>query len=308
MAATLHIAGGRSSNGQWWGCGQPCATASESYHAWESIQYQQTIQPQLPIYTQIKSLYSLAEHIRTTIMSVSNALPADAAKAAKYASRQLSILSESSRNEALTTIHSALSQAKNEILAANSRDLQLAQQSAKQGQLSASLVSRLDLGKKGKWEDMLKGILDVRDLEDPGMLYRPKDFPFKYKLINVRSREGHTADPPRRRIGVGASNMSNWRPIDHLRGSSGGDCKHRSTGDQVRKCRYSKRYAVEIPFIKRPVYLTRSIRWEGVHRVIHRNFESHFVSPENDKGPERCHTIDYDQRCRERAPWAGAVH
>lgn len=109
-------------------------------------------------------------------MSLSNALPADAAKVAKYASRQLSILSESSRNEALTTIHSALSQAKNEILAANARDLQLAQQSAKEGQLSASLVSRLDLGKKGKWEDMLKGILDVRDLEDPGMLYRPKDF------------------------------------------------------------------------------------------------------------------------------------
>ena len=107
-------------------------------------------------------------------MSLSNAFPSDAAKAAKYASRQLSILSESSRNEALTLIHSALSQAKNEILTANARDLQLAQQSAKEGQLSASLVSRLDLGKKGKWEDMLKGILDVRDLEDPGMQFCPK--------------------------------------------------------------------------------------------------------------------------------------
>jgi len=26
----------------------------------------------------------------------------------------------------------------------------------------------LDLGRKGKWEEMLKGVLDVRDLEDPG--------------------------------------------------------------------------------------------------------------------------------------------
>lgn len=103
-------------------------------------------------------------------MSLSNALPADAAKAAKYASRQLSILSESARNEALTTIHSALTQAKEKILAANARDLLSAQKSAKAGELSESLVSRLDLGKKGKWEDMLRGILDVRDLEDPGML------------------------------------------------------------------------------------------------------------------------------------------
>ena len=132
--------------------------------------------------------------------------------------------------------------------------------------------------------------------------------PFKYKLINVRSREGHTADSPRRRVGVGASNMSNWRPIDHLRSSPGGDCEYRSTGDQVRKCCYSERYAVEVPSITRPLYLTRSIRWEGVHRVIHCNFESHFLGPEYDKGPERRHTIDYHQRCRERAPWAGAVH
>ena len=103
-------------------------------------------------------------------MSLSNALPADAAKAAKYASRQLSILSEGSRNEALTTIHDALGKAKEKILAANARDLLAAQRAAEEGTLSDSLVSRLDLGKKGKWEDMLRGILDVRDLEDPGML------------------------------------------------------------------------------------------------------------------------------------------
>ncbi|KAI1402990.1 gamma-glutamyl phosphate reductase [Hypoxylon fuscum] len=100
-------------------------------------------------------------------MSLTNASPSEAAKAAKEASHILATLSESARNEALTAIHAGLTSAKDEILAANARDLEVARSAAEQGQLSQSLVSRLDLGKKGKWEDMLKGILDVRDLEDP---------------------------------------------------------------------------------------------------------------------------------------------
>lgn len=68
----------------------------------------------------------------------------------------------------MTAIHSALSASKEDILAANARDLELAHKAAENGELSLSIVSRLDLGKKGKWEDMLKGILDVRELEDPG--------------------------------------------------------------------------------------------------------------------------------------------
>jgi glutamate-5-semialdehyde dehydrogenase len=104
-------------------------------------------------------------------MSLTNALPADAAEAAKYASHTLATLPAASRNNALTAIHAALSQSKDEILAANARDLVLGKKSAENGELSLSIVSRLDLGKKGKWEDMLKGILDVRDLEDPGEFY-----------------------------------------------------------------------------------------------------------------------------------------
>ncbi|KAF8851933.1 gamma-glutamyl phosphate reductase [Acephala macrosclerotiorum] len=100
-------------------------------------------------------------------MSLTNALPADAAKAAKSASHILATLPASARNDALTAIHKELSGAKEEILAANGRDLELARKAADNGELSLSIVSRLDLGKKGKWEDMLKGILDVRDLEDP---------------------------------------------------------------------------------------------------------------------------------------------
>lgn len=100
-------------------------------------------------------------------MSLTNASPVDAAQSAKSASHILATLPASARNDALTAIHSGLAAARDEILAANARDLELARQAAKSGELSQSLVARLDLNKKGKWEDMLKGILDVRDLEDP---------------------------------------------------------------------------------------------------------------------------------------------
>ncbi|KAI6714301.1 hypothetical protein JHW43_003115 [Diplocarpon mali] len=94
-------------------------------------------------------------------MSLTNALPEEAAKAAKSASHILATLPTSARNDALTAIHAALFASKDDILAANARDLALAHEAAEDGQLSMSIVSRLDLGKKGKWEDMLKGILDV---------------------------------------------------------------------------------------------------------------------------------------------------
>lgn len=101
-------------------------------------------------------------------MSLTNARPSDAATAAKTASHVLSTLSAEARNAALTAIHTELGAAKTEILAANARDLELARKAAADGTLSQSLVSRLDLGRPGKWEDMLKGILDVRELDDPG--------------------------------------------------------------------------------------------------------------------------------------------
>lgn len=100
-------------------------------------------------------------------MSLTNASPADAAQAAKSASHVLATLSAAARNEALEAIHAGLTAARDDILAANARDLELAQKAAADGKLSQSLVSRLDLSRKGKWEDMLKGILDVRNLEDP---------------------------------------------------------------------------------------------------------------------------------------------
>lgn len=100
-------------------------------------------------------------------MSLTNGSPEAAAAAARDASFTLASLPTSARNEALDAIHAALAAAKDDILAANARDLELARKAAADGALSQALVSRLDLGKKGKWEDMLQGILDVRDLEDP---------------------------------------------------------------------------------------------------------------------------------------------
>ncbi|KAG6026239.1 hypothetical protein E4U19_002919 [Claviceps sp. Clav32 group G5] len=100
-------------------------------------------------------------------MSLTNSSPEAAALEAKAASFTLASLPAPARNAALDAIHTALAAAKDEILAANARDLQLARKAAADGSLSDALVSRLDLGKKGKWEDMLKGILDVRDLDDP---------------------------------------------------------------------------------------------------------------------------------------------
>lgn len=100
-------------------------------------------------------------------MSLTNATPLEAARAARLASRKLAILPTEARNEALTAIHAALADAKDQILAANAQDLDAASKAAASGVLSQSLLKRLDLGKKGKWEDMLQGVLDVRELEDP---------------------------------------------------------------------------------------------------------------------------------------------
>ncbi len=101
-------------------------------------------------------------------MSLTNASPEEAAHAARLSSRRLATLPTSARNAALDAIYEALEGARETILAANARDLELAKKSAADGELSPSILKRLDLGRKGKYDDMLKGIRDVRDLEDPG--------------------------------------------------------------------------------------------------------------------------------------------
>ncbi|KAF2157461.1 gamma-glutamyl phosphate reductase [Myriangium duriaei CBS 260.36] len=100
-------------------------------------------------------------------MSLTNASPEEAARAARLSSRRLAILPVKARNEALDAVHDALAAARDQVLEANARDLEAASKSAADGTLSQSIVKRLDLSRTGKYDDMLKGIKDVRGLEDP---------------------------------------------------------------------------------------------------------------------------------------------
>nr|POF18079.1 putative gamma-glutamyl phosphate reductase [Quercus suber] len=100
-------------------------------------------------------------------MSLTNVSPEQAASAAKISSRTLATLPTSARNDALDAIYQALATARQDILAANARDLETAAKASAQGELSPSLVKRLDLSRKGKFDDMLQGIRDVRGLADP---------------------------------------------------------------------------------------------------------------------------------------------
>lgn len=119
-------------------------------------------------------------------MSLTNATPLEVAKAARVGSRKLAVLSTQERNAALTAIHRALTDGKDEVLAANRQDLEDANKAAAGGTLSQSLVKRLDLGKPGKYEDMLQGILDVRDLEDPSM-YTIYHLPSRLFLVEFKN-------------------------------------------------------------------------------------------------------------------------
>ncbi|KAA8652289.1 glutamate-5-semialdehyde dehydrogenase [Aspergillus tanneri] len=100
-------------------------------------------------------------------MSLTEFSAVEIATAASSASRYLSILVDNERNEALAALHDALLRSKSAILEANAKDLEVASRAAENGDLSHSVLKRLDLSKPGKYDDMLKGILSVRNLEDP---------------------------------------------------------------------------------------------------------------------------------------------
>lgn len=101
-------------------------------------------------------------------MSLTESSAADIAKTASFASRHLATLSNAARNDALTALHKALLDSRDSILAANARDVETASRAAENGNLNQSVLKRLDLSRPGKYADMLQGILNVRDLDDPG--------------------------------------------------------------------------------------------------------------------------------------------
>ncbi|KAF5009409.1 hypothetical protein F66182_15564, partial [Fusarium sp. NRRL 66182] len=100
-------------------------------------------------------------------MSLTELSASEIAQSASIASRRLATISNDGRNFALTTLHAALSEKRDYILQANTKDVVLATQAAANGELGQSVLKRLDLTRPGKYDDMLSGILSVRDLEDP---------------------------------------------------------------------------------------------------------------------------------------------
>jgi glutamate-5-semialdehyde dehydrogenase len=100
-------------------------------------------------------------------MSLTESAAVDVARSASLASRRLATLPNAARNDALTALHQALDKNRASILAANAKDVEAATRDANSGILNHSVLKRLDLSRPGKYDDMLEGILSVRDLDDP---------------------------------------------------------------------------------------------------------------------------------------------
>ncbi|KAI7119764.1 hypothetical protein KC316_g3073, partial [Hortaea werneckii] len=120
-------------------------------------------------------------------MSLTNASPEQAARSAKVSSRTLATLPVSARNAALDAVHDALADARESILEANAKDMELAKQSSASGELSPSIMKRLDLSRKGKFDDMLQGIKDVRALEDPVAFQCCSKLTFSVGRVDLRT-------------------------------------------------------------------------------------------------------------------------
>ncbi|RDA88492.1 hypothetical protein CP532_6611 [Ophiocordyceps camponoti-leonardi (nom. inval.)] len=100
-------------------------------------------------------------------MSLTNGSAEAAASAARQASTILGSLPTEARNKALDSVHAALVASKDKILAANARDVERVAADESADPEAYALESRLDLSRPGKWDDMLRGVLDVRNLDDP---------------------------------------------------------------------------------------------------------------------------------------------
>lgn len=92
--------------------------------------------------------------------------PIQLGKNARSAALTLQSLSAESRDQVLSEINRLLLQRKDEILAANVRDLENARRDVEAGKLSSSLVKRLDLS-GDKFRALADGVLDVQKLPDP---------------------------------------------------------------------------------------------------------------------------------------------
>ncbi|BGP49509.1 glutamate-5-semialdehyde dehydrogenase [Rhodotorula kratochvilovae] len=90
------------------------------------------------------------------------------ARDAKLSFDASQLLDSEERHKALVALKDALTTAKDDILAANQRDIDDAKAQVAAGKMSSTLLKRLDLQSSvSKYDDMLQGILDVDSLPDP---------------------------------------------------------------------------------------------------------------------------------------------
>ena len=88
------------------------------------------------------------------------------AKKSKNASKKVATLSSEVKNKALLNIASKLKANQDKIFAANKKDLEAALPLVEEGKLSQSVFNRLKLD-ENKMRDMIQGIIDISNLEDP---------------------------------------------------------------------------------------------------------------------------------------------
>lgn len=89
------------------------------------------------------------------------------ARNAKTAFEASQLLPSSIRETALKIIADELEKDRESILSANREDIKDAEREVDAGRMSRPMLNRLDLGKPGKWEQMVKGVTDVAKLPDP---------------------------------------------------------------------------------------------------------------------------------------------
>ena len=88
------------------------------------------------------------------------------AKRAKIASKKVATISTEIKNKALLNIAQALDTNREKIFEANKKDLDAAKSLVACGKLSQSVYNRLKLD-SNKMRDMIQGIIDIYNLEDP---------------------------------------------------------------------------------------------------------------------------------------------
>ena len=88
------------------------------------------------------------------------------AKKAKNASKKIAVLPTGLKNIALLNIAKNLKENVDKIFAANKQDLEAAKQLVETGELKQSVYNRLKLD-ENKMRDMIQGIIDISNLEDP---------------------------------------------------------------------------------------------------------------------------------------------